>query len=108
MTEWLCVECHLVTHHDCTDQILHPCLPACFDEKKIHGAFIRMFAALLYNYRTGFVDSADDKGGSSITANDTLNKSTIFSKDKFIKHSDKDTRVSSSLNYILVVLTLCV
>lgn len=68
------------------DEILHPCLPACFDEKKIHGAFIRMFASLLYNYRTGFVDSADE---SSITAE----KGLIFSKDKFIKHSDKDTRV---------------
>jgi hypothetical protein len=88
-----------VTHDECTDQILHPCLPACFDEKKIHGAFIRMFASLLYNYRTGFVDSVDERNGSSITANDGLNnkKGMMFSKDKFIKHSDKDTRVISSL-----------
>jgi hypothetical protein len=95
------LECHLVTHNACTNQILHPCLPACFDETQVHDAFIRMFASLLYNYRNGFVDSLDDKSGSSITANDCMNtrgykKTQIFSKDKFIKNSDKDTRVRES------------
>jgi hypothetical protein len=97
----------LVTHDACTDQILHPCFPACFDEQKVHDSFIRMFASLLYNYRTGFVDHLEDKTISSITANDTApisspnmgraynnsnKKSLYFSKDKFLKQSDKDTR----------------
>jgi hypothetical protein len=98
------LECHLVTHDACTDEILHPCFPACFDEQKVHDSFIRMFASLLYNYRTGFVDHLEDKTVSSITASDVslpVNglpcnnanaKLLYFSKDKFLKHSDKDTR----------------
>lgn len=103
---YFALECHLVTHDTCTDQILHPCIPACFDEQKVCDAFIRMFASLLYNYRTGFVDHLEDKTTSSIIANDAVglptmdrtdrhddNKKTLyFSKDKFLKHSDKDTR----------------
>lgn len=96
-----CQECHLVTHNACTNQILHPCLPACFDETQVHDAFIRMFASLLYNYRTGFVDNLDGDSKSSITANDFNSTSKkrfmVFSKDKFIKHSDRDTRVKKHL-----------
>ncbi|KAI9272513.1 AEX-3 domain-containing protein [Sporodiniella umbellata] len=90
-----CQGCQLVTHDDCTDQILHPCLPSCFDEQKIHNAFIRMFASLLYNYRTGFVDQVENDM-STISASNTTStgraKPLYFSKDKFLKHSDKDTR----------------
>jgi hypothetical protein len=46
-----------------------------------------MFASLLYNYRTGFVDNLEEssfKAGAS---------RLYFSKEKFLKHSDKDTRV---------------
>ncbi|KAI8370884.1 AEX-3 domain-containing protein [Choanephora cucurbitarum] len=85
-----CQECHLVTHDACTDQILHPCLPACFDEQKVQDAFIRMFASLLYNYRTGFVDQSEDV--PFITNQDNSKKSLYFSKERFLKHSDKDTR----------------
>ncbi|KAI7893814.1 AEX-3 domain-containing protein [Mucor mucedo] len=89
-----CQECHLVTHDTCTDQILHPCLPACFNEQKVLDSFIRMFASLLYNYRTGFVDNMEDKSSPTISANDTNTRGNClyFSKDKFLKHSDKDTR----------------
>lgn len=95
-----CQECHLVTHDACTNEILHPCLPACFNEQKVLDSFIRMFASLLYNYRTGFVDHLDDKTSSSISANDSMNheyinskaKSLYFLKERFLKHSDKDTR----------------
>ncbi|CEI96388.1 hypothetical protein RMCBS344292_10551 [Rhizopus microsporus] len=90
-----CQECKLVTHDTCTDQILHPCLPSCFDEQKIHNAFIRMFASLLYNYRTGFVDHLDNHA-TTITASNTTSSGRVqplyFSKEKFLKHSDKDTR----------------
>ncbi|CEG77253.1 hypothetical protein RMATCC62417_12039 [Rhizopus microsporus] len=90
-----CQECKLVTHDTCTDQILHPCLPSCFDEQKIHNAFIRMFASLLYNYRTGFVDHLDNHA-TAITASNTTSSGRVqplyFSKEKFLKHSDKDTR----------------
>ncbi|RCH79776.1 hypothetical protein CU098_001223, partial [Rhizopus stolonifer] len=85
-----CQECHLVTHDACTDQILHPCLPACFDEQKVQDAFIRMFASLLYNYRTGFVDHSEDM--PLVSTNDPTKQSLYFSKEKFLKHSDKDTR----------------
>jgi hypothetical protein len=77
-----------VTHDKCIEQILHPCLPACFDEQKVHDAFIRMFASLLYNYRTGFIDHQEER---TISAG---RKGMHFSKDRFLKHSDKDTRVS--------------
>ena len=90
------LECHLVTHDTCTTEILHPCLPACFDEQRVHDSFIRMFASLLYNYRTGFVDNIEDKATNTISANDATSaraKTLYFSKDKFLKHSDKDIRV---------------
>lgn len=87
--------CHLVTHERCAGQILHPCLPACFNERKVQEAFLRMFASLLYNYRSGFVSSADDAGGGD----DLLYGQThYFSKERFIKHSDRDSRVSQSLH----------
>ncbi|CAO3682152.1 unnamed protein product [Rhizopus stolonifer] len=90
-----CQGCQLVTHDNCTDQILHPCLPSCFDEQKIHNAFIRMFASLLYNYRTGFVDQVENDASTISASNNTSSgrsKPLYFSKDKFLKHSDKDTR----------------
>ncbi|CEP14755.1 hypothetical protein [Parasitella parasitica] len=87
-----CQECHLVTHDICTDQILHPCLPACFDEQKVHNAFIRMFASLLYNYRTGFVDHLESGSISASDANGIAKQGIYFSKERFLKHSDKDTR----------------
>jgi hypothetical protein len=96
------IGCQLVTHDNCTDQILHPCLPSCFDEQKIQNAFIRMFASLLYNYRTGFVDHLDDHSSSTITASNTTSSGRIkplyFSKEKFLKHSDKDSRVCKTLS----------
>ncbi|KAG2215168.1 hypothetical protein INT46_001444, partial [Mucor plumbeus] len=87
-----CQECHLVTHDTCTDQILHPCLPACFDEQKVHDAFIRMFASLLYNYRTGFVDHLESSSITASDANGNTKKGAYFSKERFLKQSDKDTR----------------
>ncbi|KAI8990046.1 hypothetical protein BDB01DRAFT_717940 [Pilobolus umbonatus] len=90
-----CQECHLITHDTCTDEILHPCLPACFDEKKVCNAFIRMFASLLYNYRSGFVEDSETKSNSNITANDNRGdgkRNLVFSKDIFLRQSDKDTR----------------
>ncbi|KAI8085078.1 AEX-3 domain-containing protein [Halteromyces radiatus] len=96
----ICQDCHLVTHDSCTDDILHPCLPACFDETKIQDSLLRMFASLLYGYRSGFMDPAEHpitNKTSVLTNNDGtghhhLRKSTYFSKDTFLKHSDKDTR----------------
>lgn len=87
------LECHLVTHDTCTDQILHPCLPACFDEQKVHDAFIRMFASLLYNYRNGFVDHLESSSITASDANGNAKKGAYFSKERFLKQSDKDTRV---------------
>ncbi|KAI8891246.1 hypothetical protein K501DRAFT_756 [Backusella circina FSU 941] len=45
-----------------------------------------MFASLLYNYRTGFIDHQEER---TISAG---RKGIHFSKDRFLKHSDKDTR----------------
>ncbi|CAO3621225.1 unnamed protein product [Cunninghamella blakesleeana] len=95
----ICQECHLVTHDSCTDQILHPCLPACFDETKIQDTFLRMFASLLSGYKHGFMDPSDAPVNNKsfiINNNNTNNrqrrKSIYFSKENFLKHSDKDTR----------------
>lgn len=103
------IGCQLVTHDNCTDQILHPCLPSCFDEQKIQNAFIRMFASLLYNYRTGFVDHLDDHS-STITASNTTSSGRIkplyFSKEKFLKHSDKDSRVCKTLLFFWELMNL--
>ncbi|KAI9247713.1 AEX-3 domain-containing protein [Phascolomyces articulosus] len=93
-----CQECHLVTHDSCTDQILHACLPGCFNERKVQEAFLRMFASLLYNYRTGFVDDTQELNGASALAatgdySKKLQRGVLyFSKEKFMKQSDKDTR----------------
>lgn len=89
-----------MTHDACTDQILHPCLPACFDEQKVQDAFIRMFASLLYNYRTGFVDQSED--APFITNQDNSKKTLYFSKERFLKHSDKDTRVSTEDRHVVI------
>ncbi|KAI8139770.1 AEX-3 domain-containing protein [Fennellomyces sp. T-0311] len=94
-----CQECHLVTHDTCTDQILHACIPACFNERKVQEAFLRMFASLLYNYRTGFVDDTQElNGGTALASTGDYSRKMqrgvlYFSKEKFLKHSDKDTRV---------------
>ncbi|ORZ15755.1 AEX-3 domain-domain-containing protein [Absidia repens] len=96
----ICQECHLVTHDSCADQILHPCLPACFDETKIQDSLLRMFASLLCGYRSGFMNSMEhpmtaksailqqNKNDASHHPQQTM----YFSKDAFLKHSDKDTR----------------
>ncbi|OAD78383.1 hypothetical protein PHYBLDRAFT_140478 [Phycomyces blakesleeanus NRRL 1555(-)] len=93
-----CQDCHLVTHAVCTSQILHPCLPACFDEAKIQASFLRMFASLLCNYRSGIVDGVQEHGGNGFAASFaeySVDKNGVlfFSKDKFLKQSDKDTRI---------------
>ncbi|KAI8335808.1 AEX-3 domain-containing protein [Chlamydoabsidia padenii] len=95
----ICQECHLVTHDSCTDQILHPCLPACFDETKIQDSLLRMFASLLCGYRSGFMDPMEHpiSNNSSVLLNTNAaghhhRTSTYFSKDAFLKHSDKETR----------------
>ncbi|KAI9495919.1 AEX-3 domain-containing protein [Zychaea mexicana] len=93
-----CQECQLVTHDNCTNQILHACLPACFNERKVQEAFLRMFASLLYNYRTGFVDDTQELNGAAALASTgdyskKMQRGVLyFSKEKFMKHSDKDTR----------------
>ncbi|CAO3592405.1 unnamed protein product [Absidia cylindrospora] len=100
----ICQECNLITHDVCTDQILHPCLPACFDETKIQDSVLQMFASLLYGYRAGFMDSMEhpiSKRSTVLQDNNATSdrhhhyhhqKSTYFSKDAFLKNSDKDTR----------------
>ncbi|ORX54396.1 DENN-domain-containing protein [Hesseltinella vesiculosa] len=81
----LCQACHLVTHDACTEDILHPCLPASFDETKVQDSFLRMFASLLYGYRAGIRETQQPvKAGHDLLS--------IFSKEEFLKHSDKDTR----------------
>ncbi|ORY98199.1 hypothetical protein BCR43DRAFT_437358 [Syncephalastrum racemosum] len=91
-----CQDCHLVTHDQCTDQILHACLPACFNERKVQEAFLRMFASLLYNYRSGFSDSRDVNGdATAIGANGSYTPrhgELCFSKERFLKHADKDSK----------------
>lgn len=99
-------ECNLVTHESCVDQILHACLPACFNERKVQEAFLRMFASLLHNYRTGFVDGAEvhqhgSPKAAALSSNGNYVRSTkkgnvYFSKEKYLKHQDRDTRVSIS------------
>lgn len=97
------VECHLVTHEECAEQILHPCLPACFNERKVQEAFLRTFASLFYNYRVGFVDDPQDVNGPALAStgdySNKLQKGVLyFSKEKFLKHADKDSRVSFGPN----------
>lgn len=93
------IECHLVTHEECAEQILHPCLPACFNERKVQEAFLRTFASLFYNYRIGFVDDPQEVNGPALAStgdySNKLQKGVLyFSKEKFLKHADKDSRVS--------------
>ncbi|ORZ20288.1 AEX-3 domain-domain-containing protein [Absidia repens] len=100
----ICQECHLITHDACADQILHPCLPASFDETKIQDSVLQMFASLLYGYRAGFMDSMEHPISDRSTVLQDNNatsdshhpyrqpKSTYFSKEAFLRNSDKDTR----------------
>ena len=88
-----------MTHETCAEQILHPCLPACFNERKVQEAFLRTFASLFYNYRIGFVDNPQEVNGPALAStgdySNTLQKGVLyFSKEKFLKHADKDSRVS--------------
>ncbi|KAI8377993.1 AEX-3 domain-containing protein [Radiomyces spectabilis] len=90
-----CQECHLVTHDTCMNQILHPCLPSCFDEENIQHAFLRMFASLLCHYRAGFVSTSAERNGMAFDMQDGNPKKRsplVFSKEKFLKQSDKDIR----------------
>ncbi|KAI7866235.1 hypothetical protein BDF14DRAFT_1728679 [Spinellus fusiger] len=93
-----CQDCCLVTHASCTNEILHPCLPACFDEANIQASFLRMFASLLSHYRSGVIDGRQEhsvNGFSASFVEYSVDKNGVlfFSKEKFLKPSDKDTRL---------------
>jgi len=46
------VDCRLTVHHRCLDAVTLPCLSALnFSPDRIRAAFLRCFAALLFNYR---------------------------------------------------------
>lgn len=65
-----------------------------------------MFASLLCGYRSGFMDPREHPiaNNSAVLFNSNAGqhhrKSTYFSKDAFLKHSDKDTRVISNAYHI--------
>lgn len=106
---YIYIECHLVTHEECAEQILHPCLPACFNERKVQEAFLRTFASLFYNYRIGFVDDPQEVNGPALAStgdySTKLQKGVLyFSKEKFLKHADKDSRVSLGQSWDDVLL----
>ncbi|KAG2177827.1 hypothetical protein INT43_003074, partial [Umbelopsis isabellina] len=101
-----CKACKLITHEACTNQILHPCTPACFDEQQIICAFLRLYSSLLWNYRAGFAFSIEELDGNAPLAQaDSANVGTpfppgedpeklpkFFSKERFLKGCDRDTR----------------
>lgn len=100
-------ECKLITHEACTNQILHPCVPTCFDEEQIICAFLRMYSSLLWNYRAGFAYSIEELDGNAPLAQadhtdlqtdphhgeDPHKQPRFFSKERFLKGCDRDTRV---------------
>ena len=46
------LDCRLTVHHRCLDAVTLPCLSALnFSPDRIRAAFLRCFAALLFNYR---------------------------------------------------------
>jgi hypothetical protein len=100
--------CKLITHEACANQILHPCTPACFDEQQIICGFLRMYSSLLWNYRAGFAYSIEELDGNAPLAQaDSTNTGApfppgedpdklpkFFSKERFLKGCDRDTRVT--------------
>ncbi|KAI8576404.1 hypothetical protein K450DRAFT_257121 [Umbelopsis ramanniana AG] len=100
-----CTECKLITHEGCTNQILHPCIPTCFDEQQIVCAFLRTYSSLLWNYRAGFAYSIEELNGNAPLAqsdaafppdeqqsSDPTRQPRFFSKERFLKGCDRDTR----------------
>jgi hypothetical protein len=100
------LECKLITHEACTNQILHPCIPTCFDEQQIVCAFLRTYSSLLWNYRAGFAYSIEELNGNAPLAQsdnpfppeqqqstDPNRQPRFFSKERFLKGCDRDTRV---------------
>ncbi|KAG2188069.1 hypothetical protein INT44_000820, partial [Umbelopsis vinacea] len=102
------LECKLITHEGCTNQILHPCIPTCFDEQQIVCAFLRTYSSLLWNYRAGFAYSIEELNGNAPLAqsdaafppdqqqsDDPTKQPRFFSKERFLKGCDRDTRLTS-------------
>ncbi|KAI9318757.1 AEX-3 domain-containing protein [Dichotomocladium elegans] len=77
--------------------VLHACLPACFNERKVQEAFLRMFASLLCNYRVGCVDDTEELSAPALASTGDYARKMqrgmlYFSKEKFLKHAEKERR----------------
>ncbi|PKC07971.1 DENN-domain-containing protein [Rhizophagus irregularis] len=90
-----CEGCSIMIHDECLNDVVYPCIPACFDEPKVLEAFLRVFSSLLRNYRS-FLINNDNTTRSR--ANDDNEFETIedinelFRKDLFLKTLDKDEK----------------
>ena len=84
----------MVVHDECLADITYPCTPACFDETKVHDAFLRVFASMLRNYRAYLTDGNLNSGGqnshegSAFAINDEF-----FKKEQFLKSVERESKV---------------
>ncbi|OZJ01407.1 hypothetical protein BZG36_05672, partial [Bifiguratus adelaidae] len=89
-----CIDCGLVAHEGCLRNIFHPCLPTAFDEHAVQEAFLGCFSSLLWNYRQAMTtDSGDASGGDFLQSSVAyIGRAMYFSKERFLKTADRDTR----------------
>lgn len=91
-----CEGCSIMIHDECLNDVVYPCIPACFDEPKVLEAFLRVFSSLLRNYRSFLINNDNT---TTSRANDDNEFETIedinelFRKDLFLKTLDKDEKV---------------
>jgi hypothetical protein len=79
------IDCRLTVHHRCLDSVVLPCLSAAnFSPDRIRSAFLRCFAALLYNYRKHIVPV------STSQANGSGGQQYEFNLQNFLKSVSRD------------------
>lgn len=91
-----CEGCSVMIHDECLNDVVYPCIPACFDESKVSEAFLRVFASLLRNYRYFLANNDNTSSCDTINENefDTVEDANeLFKKDLFLKTLDKDEKV---------------
>jgi hypothetical protein len=90
-----CEGCSIMIHDECLNDVVYPCIPACFDEPKVSEAFLRVFSSLLRNYRSFFTNNTScDADGTHDNEFETVEDiNELFKKDLFLKTSDKDEKV---------------
>lgn len=81
----LCKDCPMLVHRSCSATVLHAC-PGAMDEGKVQSSFLKLWTALLSDYRMFLCD------GTKRTTDMSMAR---FRTDDFVKHHSNDREMSA-------------